>query len=142
MNAKTVLTLLAVSYSISGFANPLYEVVANDTNACGMHGCARFQKGYKFEALNWAPNAPKVPGRSLPTGKANEEPETYEFEGASVEPILDSQGKHVEPTCQWPIGGMMQHTVVGPNGQLYLKRVEVVTKCVNGKMTTIQRALN
>jgi hypothetical protein len=36
----------------------------------------------------------------------------------------------------------MQHTVVGPNGQLYLKRVEVVTKCVNGKMTTIQRAIN
>ncbi len=36
----------------------------------------------------------------------------------------------------------MQHAVTDAQGRVYIKRVEVVTKCVNGKMTTIQRALN
>ena len=145
MKNKTILVGLLALASLNATANPVYEVTAQEARACNFEhkgDCRTFPKGFKFEAMNWEDNPKTVGGKPLAKEGQTGFPEYFDFDGHDVAPVLDAQGNHVEPTCQWPTGGMMQHTVVGPNGQLYLKRVEVVTKCVNGKMTTIQRAIN
>ncbi|MDR5813312.1 hypothetical protein QCE62_06865 [Caballeronia sp. LZ033] len=142
MRTTILLTASTLFAAMTATANPLYQVTAEQATACRQDGCRAFPKGYRFEASNWGPNAREITGTSLFTGKANEEPETYIFHGADVAPILDAQGNMTEPACQWPTGGVMQHAVTDAQGLVYIKRVEATTKCVNGKMTTIQRALN
>ncbi|WP_250533551.1 hypothetical protein [Caballeronia sp. AZ10_KS36] len=141
-----ILLAAALAFSVeTSHANPVYEVTAESTHACGMYpedGCKDFPKGFRFEASNWQRGAKTVGGKPVATEGQTGFPTYYQFDGHDVAPVLDAQGNTTEPTCQWPTGGVMQHAVTDAQGRVYIKRVEVVTKCVNGKMTTIQRALN
>jgi len=143
---KTLIALLCATFSATAAsASPVYEVTADHTYACGVSpedGCKDFSKGFRFEASNWGTGAVTVGGSPLAREGDTGSPPHYRFNGQDVAPVLDAQGNMTEPTCRWPTGGVTQRMVEGENGQLYLKRLQVVTKCVNGKMTTIQRALN
>lgn len=138
MKRKILLLLLL---PVASFANPVFEVTADHAMSC-RDGCRELPKGFKFEASNWGEHDPKIAGSSMFTGDAKAEPQLFRFNHADVSPVLDTQGNMTEPACQWPTGGVMQHAVTDAKGRVYIKRVEVTTKCVNGKMTTIQRALN
>ncbi|BCQ23162.1 hypothetical protein NK8_12870 [Caballeronia sp. NK8] len=137
-----VIALALAAVPVFSSANPVFEITADHATSCRENGCRDFPKGFRFEASNWGSNDPQIAGTTVANGKANQVREAVEFDHRDVAPILDANGNMTNPTCQWPTGGMMQHAVTDAQGRVYIKRVEVVTKCVNGKMTTIQRALN
>lgn len=137
-----ILALIVSALPLAGFANPMFEITADHATSCRENGCRDFPKGFRFEASNWGPNDPQIAGTTIFNGNPRQEREGVEFEHRDVSPVLDAQGNMTEPACQWPTGGVMQHAVTDAQGRVYIKRVEVTTKCVNGKMTTIQRALN
>lgn len=139
---RTLYLLVLLAAPLLAQGNPVYEVTADHANGCRPDGCKQFKKGYRFEATNWGENDPEIGGSNLAGVDAQTERKTYVFQGKDVAPVLDARGNHVEPNCTWPTGGVMQHAVTDAQGRVYIKRVEVTTKCVNGKMTTIQRALN
>lgn len=142
---KRILAALAFIVTSQALASPLFEVTADQTTACELNNstdCRVFKRGYRFESLNWGGHAQIMPGATLPPPDGKGEREVFHFISKDVTPVLDAQGNMTEPTCQWPTGGVMQHAVTDAQGRVYIKRVEVVTKCVNGRMTTIQRALN
>lgn len=142
---KPLLLLCAMLSATTVVASPVYEVITNDTIACSSspsEGCKHFQRGFRFEAYNWGQGAKTVRGSPLATESDTGSPPVYNFDGRDVAPIFDANGNMTEPTCRWPEGGVTQRVVEGTDGQLYLKRIQIIVKCVNGKMMAIQRALN
>ncbi len=143
---KTLLPFVCVALATSTVAaNPVYQVTAEHTYACSSSpsdGCKDFPKGFRFEAYNWGAGAPTVGGSPLAKEGDSGSPPHYRFDGRDVAPVLDDEGNMTEPNCRWPTGGVTQRVVEGPNGQLYVRRLQITTKCVGGRMVTVQRPLN